>query len=124
MDRPAVRERTQYIRDATLVSARVFKAIAERAHRRKEAITLASVSIADVNKALDKLVQSKQPKSLQELREELPYQLHDVASMFLDDAQDPNLPLHRSGLDICIKLKTSKDRRELQSLYGPLYDMF
>ena len=113
MDRPAVRERTQHIRNATLVSARVFKAIAERAHQRKEAITLASVSIADVNKALDKLAQSKQPKSLQELREELPHQLHDVASAFLDNTKGPNLSPHHSGLDMCIKLKTGEDGQEL-----------
>jgi hypothetical protein len=67
MDRLAVHEHTKHICDATLVSVRVCKAIAEHAHRRKEAITLASISIADINKALDKLAQSKQPKSLQEL---------------------------------------------------------
>ena len=84
---------------------------------------LASVSIADVNKAFDKLAQSKQPKSLQELQEELPHQLHDVASAFLDDAQGLNLPPHCSGLDMSIKLETGEDGRELQPPYGPLYDM-
>jgi hypothetical protein len=123
MDRPAIREYTQHIHDATLVSAYVFNAIAERTHRRKEAITLASVSIADINEALDKLAQTKQPKSLQKLRKELHHQLYDVTSTFLDDAQGSNLPPHRSGLDMHIKLETGEDGWELQPPYGPLYDM-
>ncbi|CCE30824.1 uncharacterized protein CPUR_04673 [Claviceps purpurea 20.1] len=79
-NRPAVRGRTKHIRDTTVVSARVFKALAERPHHREEAIQLCSVSISDINKALDKLAESKQPMAVTEIRAELPHQLHsDVA---------------------------------------------
>ncbi|KAG6224654.1 hypothetical protein E4U25_008426, partial [Claviceps purpurea] len=63
---------TKHIRDATVVSARLFKALAERAHRREEVMQLCSVSISDINKALDKLAESKQPMTRGPSRREPP----------------------------------------------------
>ena len=123
MDRPAVRERTKHIREATLVSARVFKSLAQRAHRRNEDITIASVTMADINKALDKLAERRTPRSLEEIQTELPHQLRDVASAFLDDPPGPNLPPHRPGFDMSIKLEKDEAGRDLRPPHGPLYHM-
>ncbi|CCE31587.1 uncharacterized protein CPUR_05440 [Claviceps purpurea 20.1] len=124
MDRPAVHERTKHIRDATVVSARVFKALAERAHRRKEAIQLCSASIADINKALDKLAESKQPMTLTEIRAQLPYQISpENAPVFLEDPPGVSLPPHRPGFDMQIPLMKDEKGKELQPPHGPLYDM-
>ena len=54
MENPHVRARTAHIQAATMVGASIFKAIVRRAEHRKEPITVASVTLADVNKALKK----------------------------------------------------------------------
>ncbi|CCE34913.1 uncharacterized protein CPUR_08852 [Claviceps purpurea 20.1] len=124
MNRPTVRERTKHIRDATVVSARVFKALAERAHRRKETMQLCSVSISDINKALDKLAESKQPMTLPEIRAKLPYQiLPENAPAFLEDPPGVSLPPHRPGFDMQIPLEKDEKGKDLQPPHGPLYDM-
>ncbi|CCE29272.1 uncharacterized protein CPUR_02965 [Claviceps purpurea 20.1] len=124
MNRPAVHEHTKHIRDATVVSARLFKALTERAHRRKEVMQLCSVSISDINKALDKLAESKQPMTLTEIRAMLPPQiLPENAPAFLEDPPGVNLPPHRPGFDMSIPLEKDENGKDLQPPHGPLYDM-
>ncbi|KAG6291873.1 hypothetical protein E4U45_007085 [Claviceps purpurea] len=55
------------IRDATLVSARVFKALAEGAHRREETIQLFLVHCG-YQQDSGRVPESKQPKTLTEIR--------------------------------------------------------
>ncbi|KAG6125376.1 hypothetical protein E4U12_007359 [Claviceps purpurea] len=73
------------IRDATLVSARVFKALAEGAHRREETIQLFLVH-RGYQQDSGRVPESKQPKTLTEIRTELPHQIHpDNALAFLEE---------------------------------------
>ncbi|CCE31947.1 uncharacterized protein CPUR_05804 [Claviceps purpurea 20.1] len=110
MNRPAVHERTKHIRDATVVS--------------EEVMQLCSVSISDINKALDKLAESKQPMTLTEIRARLPPQiLPENAPAFLEDPPGVNLPPHRPGFDMSIPLEKDEKGKDLQPPHGPLYDM-
>jgi hypothetical protein len=71
-----------------------------------------AASLADINKALDKL--NRKDKALN-LRELLPIQYHEYLSVF-DQKKANELPPHRTGLDHAVDI-------EGEPPFGPLYNM-
>lgn len=122
MDNPLVRDRTKHIRNSSVVAASTFIGLVKRAGKRKEELTIASVTMTDINIALEKFARSKEPVSIQQLRERLPSQLRELADAFLGDEQG-GLPPHRPGFDVKIELQKDDNGRERQPPHGPLYDM-
>ena len=55
MESNYVKNKTKYIREGKLISALAFSAFTKKAQNSSQNLTLASVSIADINKALQKL---------------------------------------------------------------------
>lgn len=121
-DDPRVQLRTKHLRDSTLVSARVFKSIAHRADRRKDEIMIASVTMEDISKALEKFAQSKVPITVTDVKRRLPEQLHGEEESFLGD-EGRDVPPHRPGHDLSIPLEKDDAGRELTPPHGPLYEM-
>ena len=122
INNPHVVRRTQSIRTACLVSARVFNAEIKRARSNKSSISIGSVTIEDVNKALEKLNKRKEKPTLRSLKDQLPDELRDEAQYFMDD-DDGIVPPHRPGWDHAINVEVDDQGRPKRVPYGPLYDM-
>lgn len=92
------------------VSAAAFNTIASREKKNKALVFAASM--ADINKAIDKLNAKEKTINLQTL---LPKQYHEYLHVF--DLKEANkLPPHRDGVDHEIKINGEPP-------YGPLYSM-
>ncbi|KAI1003065.1 hypothetical protein K3495_g5141, partial [Podosphaera aphanis] len=113
---------TKYIREAKLVSAHVFSALTRRARNNKEELILASVTISDINKALEKLSETRVRPTVESIRGLLPGQLHGLEEVFLEDSSS-DLPPHRPGHDMEIDLEKDDKNVEKKPPYGPLYEM-
>lgn len=108
--------------NARLTCAAVFAMELRRAARDGHAMPLCTVSVADIEKALAKLDEKKNPPTLEELRASLPKEIRDRASDFLDDV-DGELPPHRERWDHEIHFEKHADGTEKTAPYGPLYEM-
>lgn len=113
----SVRERVQYIREATMVMGNAFAAEVRR-HRKNPLTQIFSVTVQDISKALE----VKKKLSEEEIREQLPTELEELASLFLDDEGD-SLPPHRPGIDLSITLEKDEQGRDKELPWGPLYGM-
>ncbi|KAI0996378.1 hypothetical protein K3495_g11801 [Podosphaera aphanis] len=102
---------TKYTREAKLVSAHIFSALTRRARSNKEDFTLASVTISDINKALEKLSETHVKPTVELIRGVLPRQLHGLEEVFLEDSSS-DLPPHRPGHDMEINLE--KDDKNIE----------
>ena len=115
-------DKTLYIKQAKLVSALVFSAYTKTARLSNSNLLLASVTIADINKALEKLDKLREKPTLTSIHRMLPQQLYGFEDLFLDDNSD-ELPPHRPGHDMSINLELDENKSEKQPPYGPLYEM-
>ncbi|KAI0992371.1 hypothetical protein K3495_g15815 [Podosphaera aphanis] len=83
---------------------------------------LASVTIADINKALEKLNNKRSKITAESIRLKLPQQLHGLEDLFRED-NSREQPPHRPGHDMEINLEIDEAGKEKKPPYGPLYDM-
>ena len=92
-----------------------------RLNKGRNNVIIGAVSINDITKALE----TKNVISWEEVRNELPPELQDFTSMFVDDnvLQDETLPSHRPGLDTKIKMQKDDRGQDKEVPWGPLYGM-
>ena len=123
MENKYTKKKTKYIQEAKLVSPLAFSAFTKEALHNHQDLTLASVSIADIDKALQKFDQSQKKKlTIESVDKKLPNQLTGFESIFLDDKSNELLP-HRIGHDMEIKIEKNENNNEKKLPYGPLYKM-
>ncbi|KAI1005318.1 hypothetical protein K3495_g2906 [Podosphaera aphanis] len=122
MDAGHIFPRAQEIRRAKGVLATIFAAEIRCGHKRNQPLHVFSVSIAEINKALDKLDKSCIKKSFEEIVTQLPVQLQHLARNFLAD-EDGVLPQSRPGWDHVINLEQDNEGKVKQPPSGPLYGM-
>lgn len=118
-------EKSGHIRQlhqAKHVTASVFAAEIRRGKNASKPLYLFSVTIADINKALEKLDKSSVNQSVEEITNKLPHQLRHLTRNFLAD-QDGILPVSRPGWDHSINLDLDDEGKPKEPPSGPLYGM-
>jgi transposase InsO family protein len=109
----------RHIREAQLVPSSVFAATAKRLRRRfggVASLAIRSISITDINKALEK----KEPINPADY---IPHDvLEEFPQLFTEEAAGA-LPPHRPGVDHKINLQRDSDGSEPPLPWGPLYNM-
>ena len=106
-----------------VVSAAVFSALARRNYRKQKRVNISAVTMADIEKALDKLNKKKEPT---DPKMKLPAYYHDKIDMKIFTPEvvgQGYLPPHRPGVDHAIDLEKDEYGREKEVPYGPLYNM-
>ncbi|POS86104.1 hypothetical protein EPUL_002532 [Erysiphe pulchra] len=93
----SVKHKTKYIREAPT---------------KEGDFTIASVTISDINKALEKLSKARLKPTLEIIHQKLPQELHGLENLFLEGS---SVPPHRPGHDMEIVLEDDKIPP-----YGPL----
>ncbi|KAI1004189.1 hypothetical protein K3495_g4019 [Podosphaera aphanis] len=122
MKKDHILNKTRYIQEGRLVSALVFSTFMKRVQKSKGDLILASVTIADINKALEKLSKTRPKMTIEAIRQQLPEQLQGLEDIFKED-NSKELPPHRPGHDMEINLEKDETGKEKAVPYGPLYDM-
>ncbi|KAI0996457.1 hypothetical protein K3495_g11722 [Podosphaera aphanis] len=122
MNDEIIKNKTKYIQQGKLVSALEISYFARRAHKTQQTLILATVTIADINRTLEKLSKTQTNITLESIKKVLPERLYGFESMFLDDKTN-ELPPHRHNHDMEINLE--KDEKGIEKLlpYGPLHEM-
>ncbi|KAI1006047.1 hypothetical protein K3495_g2170 [Podosphaera aphanis] len=122
MKKDHILNKTRYIQEGKLVSALVFSTFTKRVQKSNGDLILASVTIADINKALEKLSKMRPKMTTEAIRQKLPEQLQGLEDIFKED-NSKELPPHRPGHDMEINLEKDETGKEKAPPYGPLYDM-
>jgi hypothetical protein len=87
-----------------------------------EASQIFTVSMADIDKALEKLEKKNPVADAAKVDKKLPQELRRLRSNFLDD-QANSVPPNRPGKDHAIDLVKDSQGREVEAPWGPLYQM-
>lgn len=108
--------------DIKPVNASAMGTILRRSKRRKEEVNVFSVTMADIEKALEKLTKKERtdPKA------KLPSYYHDKVNLKLFSPEiigEGHLPPHRPSVDHAIELERDERGREKEPPWGPLYSM-
>ncbi|KAI0992580.1 hypothetical protein K3495_g15605 [Podosphaera aphanis] len=111
MNDEIIKNKTRYIQQGKLVSALEFSYFARQAHKTQQPLILATVTITDINKTLEKLSKTQTNITLESIKKVLPEQLYGFESMFLDDKTN-ELPPHRHNHDMEINLE--KDEKGIE----------
>jgi transposase InsO family protein len=97
------------------ISAAALTAHVQRSRRERKPLQIFSVSIRDIQKALQQKVHSD-PK------QKLPDWMQDLADAF-DRKEANRLPPHRPGIDHSIELEKDQNGKEKELPWSPLYGM-
>lgn len=105
------------------ITAAAFSTIVRRSRRTQQKIEIFSATIADIEKALEKLGTKREPT---DPKTKLPSFYHDKMDMKIFTPEvvgQGHLPPHRPGVDHAIELEQDEYGRERDVPYGPLYSM-
>lgn len=108
---------------AKQISASVMAAILHRSRKSQRTVDVFSISLQDIEKALEKLNTKKPPT---DPKAKLPQYYHDKldTKIFSPGVVGENhLPPHRPGVDHAIELERDEQGREKEVPWGPLYSM-
>ncbi|KAI0998742.1 hypothetical protein K3495_g9454 [Podosphaera aphanis] len=122
MESERTKNKTKYIREGKLVSALIFSDFTKKAQKSQQGLILASISISDINKALQKLNKQREKPTIESIGKKFHKQLIGFETMFLED-ESSELPPHRIGHDMEINLEKDENGNEKKPPYGPLYEM-
>lgn len=103
--------------DARLITAATF---VKTAHLKQSKVF--KISMADIEKALQKLDKKKTPLTKDQLRKMVPHEYHAFLSAF-DTVLADKLPPSRPGFDHKIELLKDEKGEEKEAPWGPLYPM-
>ncbi|KAI1005537.1 hypothetical protein K3495_g2682 [Podosphaera aphanis] len=107
MESEHTNNKTRFIREGKLVSALIFSVFTKKVQKSQQGFKLASVSISDINKALQKSNKEREKPTIKSISKKLPKQLIGFETMFLGD-ESSELPPHRIGHDMEINWKKMK----------------